>query len=323
MPRLSRAQTSRPGISRVRRGRGFSYRDEEGRPIPVGVARERINALAVPPAWTDVWIAPSETAHIQAMGVDVAGRIQYIYHPAWRDKMDRAKFERMLELAHHLPSARRVVTRDLVGPSLNRTRVLAGAFRLLDLGSVRPGADHYTDQYGSYGITTLRGSHATVHAGEVVELRFSGKSGRPWHLEMADAGLAALVSELKRRGPRSRLFAWRDDDRWRAISPQDINDYVKDRTRGEFTAKDFRTLAGTATAALALAKHGPVEGEPAQRKAVVEAVRAAADALGNTPAIARASYVDPRLLEQFAKGNTIDARSRKSVESQLIALLGP
>jgi len=322
MPRLSRARTDRRGITRVRRGSGFSYLDIHGRRVISQAERDRIAALAVPPAWTNVWISPSPTAHILATGVDDAGRTQYIYHPGWRQRVDKEKFDRMLALARSLPSARRAVSRDLAGDSLAKTRVLAGAFRLLDVGSVRPGADQYTDQHGSYGITTLMGSHATVHALGVVELRFPGKSGHKWHLEIDDPELSQLVSDLKRRGPRARLFAWRDDDGdWHALSPQDINAYVRERTGGEFTAKDFRTLRGTTAAAESLARQGAVKEEAAQRRAIAEAMRAAATALGNTPAIARASYVDPRVVELYANGETIDPASRRTLEAQLLDLL--
>lgn len=323
MPRLRRANPDVPGISRRRAGTGFTYRAPTGEPLARGEDRDRAIALAIPPAWEDVWIAPRANDHIQATGVDAAGRRQYIYHPAWRERMDGLKFERMLELARALPAARRAVARDLGGTGCDRTRVLAGAFRLLDEGSVRTGADQYTDQYGSYGITTLRGSHVTVHRDGLLEFRFPGKSGKPWHVEFADDALAELLAGLKRRGPRARLYSWRGDDGdWHPIRPEEINAYVRERTRGEFTAKDFRTLAGTGAAALSLARHGAVEGESAQRRAVAAAMRDAASALGNTPAIARASYVDPRVVELFALGRTVDPSGRRAIESELLALLG-
>lgn len=320
MPRLRRADPTSTGITRARAGRGFTYR--LGSRAVAADDRERAVALAVPPAWTDVWIAPHANDHIQAMGTDAAGRRQYIYHPAWRARMDERKYERALELARALPAARRTVTRDLDGTALGRDRVLAGAFRLLDLGSVRPGADQYRDAHGSYGITTLRTSHATVHNDGTVEFRFPGKSGRAWHLNLADAGLAELVSSLKGRGARAKLFAWRDDDGgMHALTPDDINAYVRDRTNGDFTAKDFRTLAGTGAAAMSLARHGTVEGEAAQRRAIAQAMRDAADALGNTPAIARSSYVDPRVAELFTKGIAIDPSGRRAIETELLQLL--
>ena len=308
----------------MRKGRGFSYRHADGALVRPGPERDRILALAVPPAWEDVWIAPRPNDHIQATGVDAAGRMQYIYHPAWREQKDALKFDRMLELARVLPTARAAVTRDLAAEGYSKPRVLAGAFRLLDTGSVRPGAVQYTDQNGSYGLTTLLGSHASVRGSDTVELRFPGKSGHRWHLEVNDEALATLVVGLKRRGPRARLFSWRDDGgAWHPLRPDEINAYVRERTRGDFTAKDFRTLAGTATAALSLARIGAVDGEAAQRRAVASAMREAAAALGNTPAIARASYVDPRVVERYADGVTVDPASRRAPESKLLDLLAP
>lgn len=322
MPRLRQARTESPGITRSRTGTGFTYRDTRGVTIRAGEERDRIRALAIPPAWTDVWIAPAPNDHIQAVGTDAAGRRQYIYHVAWRERMDAQKFDRMLGLARVLPAARRTVTRDLGGEGFGKTRALAGAFRLLDAGSVRPGADTYTDQHGSYGITTLLGSHATVHAGGHVELRFPGKSGKRWNLLLSDEALADLVAGLKRRGPRARLIAWQDDvGGWHPLRPEDINVYVRDRTHGEFTAKDFRTLAGTGAAALSLARSGNVEGEAAQRRAIAAAMRDAAEALGNTPAIAKASYVDPRVVDRFIAGVTVDPSGRRAIETEVLALL--
>ena len=306
----------------MRSGKGFAYRDPNGATIARGAERDRIAALAVPPAWTDVWIAPRASDHIQATGVDAAGRLQYIYHPAWRDRMDAQKFDRMLGLARALPTARRAVTRDLAQPGFERPRVLAGAFRLLDSGSVRPGADNYTDQNGSYGLTTLRGSHATVHRGSVVELRFPGKSGHRWHLYLEDRALADLIAGLKTRGPQARLFTWRDDSgEWHALTPDVVNAYVRERTGAEFSAKDFRTLAGTAAAALSLARAGEVQGEAAQRRAVSAAMKHAAEVLGNTPAIARKSYVDPRVVKKFLLGETVNASSGRAIETELLALI--
>lgn len=323
MPRLRRADRHAPGITRRRSGTGFSYRDPSGAKVPAGALRDRIEALAIPPAWEDVWICPHDNGHIQATGVDAAGRRQYIYHPAWRDKSDELKFARMLELAQCLPSARGRVTRDLGTEGYSLERVRAGAFRLLDVASIRPGADSYTDQYGSYGITTLRGSHAKVRLDGVIELKFPGKSGKAWDISVEDEQLAPLVSGLKRRGPRARLFSWQDESgTWRALSPDVINAYVRECTGGEFTAKDLRTLAGTGAAALSLARTGVVEGEAAQRRAIAKAMRETAEALGNTPAVARASYVDPRVIEHYLAGRTIDPSGRRAIETELIALLG-
>ena len=322
MPRLRRSRTTEPGLRRVRRGRGFAYLDESGAAITDEATRERISDLAIPPAWNDVWISPHPHGHIQATGVDDAGRRQYLYHQVWRERQDRVKFERMLALAETLPGARRTVTLDLRSDGLGRSRVLATAFRMLDTGSLRVGSERYADVHGSYGLCTLLCAHASVHDGERVELRFPGKSGQPWESELTDPDLAAVVRALKRRGGRARLLAWRDGDgEVHPLHPEEINADIRRRTGGDFTAKDFRTLHGTAAAALSLAKAGPVESPSRRARMVAAAMRDAAFVLGNTPAIARSSYVDPRIVEAYEHGTTIDPSRPASVESELRAML--
>lgn len=308
MPRLRRSDTSGPGYTRRKAGKGFRYLDEGGRELRDTETLGRIRALVIPPAWTDVWISPYPNGHIQATGVDAAGRRQYMYHDAWRLQKDRLKFDRMLELAAVLPGARGGVTRDLRcrDDDLCRPRVLGGAFRMLDTGMLRVGSERYADAHGSYGLSTLLGAHATVTGGDTVVLDFPGKSGQPWESEIADPDLAELVARLKRRGPRARLLAWTDDRGPHPLSASDINADVRERTGGDFTAKDFRTLHGTVTAAVALAQIGPGPSITARKKAIVQAVRLASEALGNTPAIAKASYIDPRILDRYQKGELID-----------------
>jgi DNA topoisomerase-1 len=321
MARLRRSALGGPGVHRIRRGRGVAFVEESGRPVDAST-RERAVALAIPPAWRDVWVAPHPDGHVQATGIDAAGRRQYLYHPAWRAQKDRLKFERMLDLAAVLPGARRGVTRDLRRDGMSRERVLAAAFRMLDTGMLRVGSERYADAHGSYGLSTLRGSHARVVDSERVVLSFPAKSGQPWESEIVDPDLAAGIAELKRRGGRARLLAWRDDEGgWHPVSAAEINADVRDRTGGEFTAKDFRTLHGTVTAAVSLARSGPGETPAARRRAVVQAMRLAADALGNTPAVAKSSYVDPRVLDRYEQGETIDPARLRSAESQLRHLL--
>ncbi|MEO6090022.1 MAG: DNA topoisomerase IB [Umezawaea sp.] len=304
----------------MRSGRGFTYRDAKGDRVDAGT-RERIAALAIPPAWTDVWIAPHPNGHVQATGVDDAGRRQYLYHPAWREQKDGAKYGRALELAATLPAARRSVTIDLRRDDTSRERVLAAAFRMLDTGSLRVGSERYAAEHGSFGLSTLLCAHATVTGGDTVELRFPAKSGQEWESDIRDSDLAALVTRLKRRGPAAQLLAWKDGGRWHPLTAEDINDDVRDRTGGEFSAKDFRTLHGTAAAAISLARTGPAATPAARKRAIVAAVKEAADKLGNTPAIARGSYVDPRLLDAYEGGVTIDPERAGSVESELRDLL--
>lgn len=322
MPRLRRSRTEEPGIARVRRGRGVRYIDASGAVVEDAAVLDRIKALGIPPAWTDVWIAPAANDHIQALGFDAAGRRQYIYHVAWRAAQDRQKFDRMLELAEALPRARRTVTADLRARDLGRGRVLAGAFRLLDATGIRSGSDEYERENGSYGLSTLLGAHATVAGKEVVILSFPAKSGKLWHSHVNDRELASLVTALKRRGPHERLLAWKDADaKWHTVRPEDINEDIRSRTGGDFTAKDFRTLRGTAVAAECLARVGTADSVRSRQRAIASAYASAAEALGNTAAIARKSYVDPRVIDRYLHGETMELVRGRSAELALRALL--
>ncbi|GAA4266405.1 DNA topoisomerase IB [Frondihabitans peucedani] len=323
MPRLRRTDSKRPGITRVRSGRGFTYHDSSGATVTDPELRERLEHLAIPPAWTDVWIAPYPNGHIQATGVDGAGRRQYIYHPTWREQKDRIKFDRSLALAESLPSARRLVTMDLRRDEPDRIRALATAFRMLDTGSLRVGSERYAQQHGSHGLSTLLCSHAKVMGGDTVALSFPGKSGQDWDSEIRDPDLASVITGLKRRGPRARLLAYRDaaGSPWKPLHAVDINEYVHERTGGDFTAKDFRTLHGTVAAAISLAKTGPQLSAAKRQKALAQAMRDASDVLGNTPSIAKKSYVDPRLVDAYQHGETIDPARLGSAETEVRALL--
>ncbi|WP_368497320.1 DNA topoisomerase IB [Herbiconiux sp. A18JL235] len=317
MPRLRRSDAAGIGIRRLKSGRGFTYRDADGTTVTDPELRARIDHLAIPPAWTDVWIAPYANGHIQATGIDGAGRRQYIYHPTWREQKDRIKYDRALSLAESLPAARRQVTIDLRKDGYLRERVLAAGFRMLDTGSLRVGSERYAQAHGSHGLTTLLCSHATT-SGDRVHLSFPAKSGQEWDSEIVDADLTSLVRSLKRRGGQSRLLAWKDGARWRPVAAEEINEYVKERTGGEFTAKDFRTLHGTVAAAVSLARTGPTNTKTARSRAVAQAIRDAAAVLGNTPAIAKASYVDPRVIDHYAAGETIDpARPETELRAML------
>jgi len=305
----------------VRSGRGFSVRDDLGNTLTDSVVRERVDGLAIPPAWTDVWIAPHPNSHIQATGVDDAGRRQYIYHASWREKKDRAKFERAMLLSASLTAARRRVTIDLRSEGLTKTRALAAAFRMLDTGSLRIGSERYAETNGSHGLSTLLCAHARV-SGTTVSLSFPAKSGQEWSSEITDADLASTLSALKRRGPTARLLAYRVGDDWHTLGAEDINNYVRECTGGEFSAKDFRTLRGTLAAAVSLTKHGPEKNRTKRTRAVAQAMRDAAAVLGNTPTIAKKSYVDPRVVDKYRRGVTLDAARLDSAETQLRELLG-
>ncbi|GEK80734.1 DNA topoisomerase IB [Agrococcus baldri] len=319
MARLRRAHPgSDAGIRRRRSGRGWSYRHDSGRPVSAA-DRARAADLVLPPAWTEVWIAADPLAHIQATGVDDAGRTQYRYHPDWSARRDRVKHERALDLAEALPAMRRQVTRDLALPGLPRERVLAAALRLLDAVAIRAGGDTYAEEHGSRGLMTLLCRHASV-AGDEVRLRFPGKSGQRFDTALDDGALARCVAALRQgRSGRSRLLAWRDDEGAHALRDADLNEAVRAATGGEFTAKDFRTLHGTIVAAVALARARETGTKAARARAVRAAVEEVAEALGNTPAVARSSYIDPEVLVRFEAGATIGLRGSR--ERALLALL--
>ncbi|SFS13991.1 DNA topoisomerase-1 [Agrococcus baldri] len=319
MARLRRAQPgSDAGIRRRRSGRGWAYRHDSGRRVSAA-DRERAESLVVPPAWKDVWIAADPLAHIQAIGVDDAGRTQYLYHPQWRERRDRAKHERALDLAEALPAMRRRVTRELALDGLPRERVLAAALRLLDAVAIRAGGDAYAEQNGSHGLMTLLCRHARV-ADDAVRLRFPAKSGQRFDVTIEDGELARCIEALRAgRSGRSRLLAWRDERGSHPLRDVDLNQAVRNATGGEFTAKDFRTLHGTIVAAVALARARDVGTQAARRRAVKAAVDEVAETLGNTPAVARSSYIDPEVFERFEAGATIGLRGSR--ERALLDLL--
>jgi len=318
MPRLRRSNTRGPGLTRKPRGTGFRYVGADGRAV-TAEDRQRIQSLVIPPAWTDVWISPHANGHVQATGVDNAGRTQYVYHPGWRVARDRVKFDRALELAASLPAARRRVTVHLRDNKPSRERALAAGFRMLDSGSLRVGSERYADEHGSRGLSTLQCEHVTV-SGETIRLSFPGKSGQAWESDFRDADLASVLRSLKRRGAAERLLAWKDGNLWRPVDAEEINQYVRQQTGGEFTAKDFRTLRGTVVAASALRQRGVPTSATARAKVVTAAVKEVAATLGNTVAVARSSYIDPRVITHFERGVTIDPAS--SPEKQLRDLLG-
>lgn len=297
-----------------------AYLDADGRPLNDPDVLQRIESLVIPPAWTDVWISPDPLGHIQAVGTDAAGRRQYIYHALWRAGRDNAKFDRALLLARSMASARGSASRDLGRPGFPQRRALAAAFRIIDLSSLRIGSEEYLRSNRSRGLTTLLLRHVSVD-GETVLFEFRGKSGMEWESSLTDAALAGYVSELlAARGQRSRLLVWRDRA-WRIVRPVDVNDDIRRRTRQEVTAKDFRTLRGTVVAARTLALIGPETTERARASAITESVRQTAAVLGNSPAVARSSYIDPRVFDRYRAGRLIDLRIGRSAERALIDLL--
>lgn len=299
---------ARPGLTRRRAGRGFSYRDPEGRPVTDEATLERIRSIVVPPAWTDVWISPSARGHLQATGRDARGRKQYRYHPEFRRRRDAGKYHRLIALGARLPALRRRVSRDLGRRGLPRDRVLAAVVRLLERTALRVGNEEYARLNRSFGLSTLRNRHARVARGSI-RFRFRGKAGKSIEVDVDDRRLAAVVRRCQEL-PGQALFEFLEsnaaapgaDPTPQPIDSEDVNAYIRDATGGDFTAKDLRTWAATMLAFRALgATRTDSAGEakaPASRKQVVlEAVRETAAALGNTPAVARASYVHPALLE--------------------------
>ncbi len=293
-----------PGFRRVRAGRSFRYLDDTGDAVS-DEARRRIRELVIPPAWTDVWIAADPLAHIQAVGTDDADRRQYIYHARWRERRDRGKFTRALALAAALPAARARVTVALRHKALDRERALAVSFRLLDEAAPRVGSARYLARHGSRGLTTLQRRDAMV-AASVVTLSFPAKSGKRALIEIDDADLADVIDLLRAGRPRSRLLWYERGRRQVSLAPSEVNAHIRALTGGVFTAKDFRTLRGTILAADALARIGTVDTTRDRKHAEVLAVRAAAAALGNTPSVARGSYIDPRIFRQYARGRLLE-----------------
>jgi DNA topoisomerase I len=304
--RLKRVDCSGPGIRRRRRGKGFEYLDEEGRRITEPGVLERIRELAIPPAWEDVWVCPYPLGHIQATGIDAAGRKQYRYHDLWRERRDREKFESMTSFARALPRLRRRVAKDLALDGTPRDKVLACAVRLLDLGFFRIGSEDYAEENDTYGIATMQKRHVTV-SDDRVAFDYEAKGGQRRLQTIGDADVAAVVRELKRRrGGGEELLAYKDGRRWVDVKSSDINDYVKEAAGADFSAKDFRTWSGTVLAAVALAVSAPAQGGKSSRKrAKTRAIKEVGHYLGNTPTVARTSYIDPRVFDRFDGGLTI------------------
>ncbi|WP_294978791.1 DNA topoisomerase IB [uncultured Microbacterium sp.] len=320
MPRLRRVRPGRDlGYRRLRSGSGFRYVDADGAALPAA-ERERVVALVIPPAWDDVWICAAANGHIQATGVDEAGRMQYLYHPDWSTTRDKGKYARALQLAESLPRARGRITASLRREDLDRERVLATAFRLLDQAAPRVGSERYFTAHGSRGLTTLQRRDAAV-SGTVTSLRFPGKSGKRQSLDVDDEDLAVVVEMLAAGRPAAPLLAYARGRRRVALTPRDVNVYVRTMTGGSFTAKDFRTLRGTILAADALARIGTTTTKADRKRAEVLAVKAAAAALGNTPTVAKSSYIDPRVFARYRRGELLD--TTVSPESAIRALLGP
>jgi DNA topoisomerase IB len=306
--RLRRVDCSGPGITRRRRGRGFEYLDQNGNRVEDADVLARINQLAIPPAWNDVWVCPYPMGHIQATGLDARGRKQYRYHDKWRERRDQQKFDEMIDFARALPAVRRRVAEDLASEGMTRERVLACAVRLLDRGFFRVGGEDYAVENETYGLATIHKKHVTLQKDGTLVFDYPAKGGQRRIRSIVDPQVFEIVAELKkRRGGNPELLAYRDGRRWRDLKSADINAYIKEVTEGDFSAKDFRTWNATVLAAVGVAVSGPAaqRSQHARKRAINRAVKEVAHYLGNTPAVCRASYIDPRVFDRFEGGLTI------------------
>jgi len=314
---LVRVDPASPGLGRRRRGRGFSYLDVDGTPLDDPAEIARIKALVIPPAWQDVWICPDPDGHIQAVGVDAAGRRQYRYHDDRRVARDRVKHDRVLDLGRGMADVRAAVTARLSGPGLTRDRVLAAGVRMLDLGVFRAGGEEYApgddDEDGTFGLATLRREHVTLKRGAVL-FTYPAKGGIERSLVLRDPLVHKVVNSLlRRRGGGDDLLAYRNGRRalstWHDVRAEDLNAAVKELAGDRFTCKDLRTWNATVLAAVelaaAVARNGLPSAERARKRVANQAIKRVSEHLGNTPTVARASYVDPRVLERFEEGRTV------------------
>lgn len=315
MVRLRRTSPDQPGWTRRRAGSGFSFLDAAGDRLPADDV-QRVRDLVIPPAWQDVWITPHANGHLQAVGTDEAGRRQYLYHPEWRTRRDAEKFDRMLEFGKALTRARELVVADLGREGMPLERACAAAVRLIDLGYFRIGNDVYADTNGSFGLTTLERRHVRRRQEQLV-FTFVGKSGVSHEIRIDDAVVIEAIEVMRRRrGQDLRLLSYKTGRSWRSVLPELVNEYVRSSTGIEATAKDFRTWHATVLAAAALAEtpeHG--ETRASQKRAVSGAMKEVSSFLGNTPTLARSSYVDPRVIEAYEDGRTIVGTTRRHHDS--------
>jgi DNA topoisomerase-1 len=295
----------RGGWTRKGRRKPFRYFDARGNPITDPAALERIESLVIPPAWRDVWISPRATAKLQATGVDAAGRKQYLYHPDFRAEREQAKFDKLVRFAERLPDLRTAMAEHMELDELEPERVCAVAVRLINLGWFRVGSERYAQTSRTYGITTLRKRHAKVR-GSRVTLSFHGKGRLHVRAAVVDPELAEVVRDLLALEGGSRLFRYRRNGDLCALTAQRLNDYIAEHMGGDFTAKDFRTWGGTLLASIGLAERGVQDTVTESKRCVVAVVKRVAEQLGNTPAVARSSYISPAVIEQYMEGRTIE-----------------
>ena len=303
-----------PGYTRKKKGDDFEYLDTKGQPITDETRLLRIKRLAIPPAYTDVWICPTPNGHLQATGRDARGRKQYRYHEKWRDARDETKYDRMLIFGAALPKIRKRVEADLALPGLPKNKVLAAIVSIMERTFIRVGNEEYARTNNSYGLTTMRNKHVDVK-GAKVQFKFRGKSGIVHEVDIADRRLARIVKKVQDL-PGQELFAYVDENGAVIdIKSQDVNGYLREITGEDFTAKDFRTWAGTVLAAVALNHLDVSESKTEAKKNVKNAISAVAKILGNTPAVCRKCYVHPAVLETYLNGNMIEGLKRKTEQA--------
>jgi DNA topoisomerase I len=296
-----------PGIARLRSGRGFRYRGPDGKAVTDERTLARIKALAVPPAWRDVWICPSPRGHIQATGRDARGRKQYRYHAAWRETRDRTKFDRMIAFGEALPAIRKRVREDMSLRGLPRSKVLATLVRLIDLSSIRVGNARYAKDNNSFGLTTMRGRHVDVN-GSTIRFEFRGKGGKLLEVDVRDPRIARIV-KLCQEIPGQHLFQYLEEDGTRKpVASDDVNAYLQEVSGQDFTAKDFRTWAGSVLALQALSAIEPAASEREFRSNVNAAIETVASELRNTVAVCRACYVHPSVVDAYRDGTLATMR---------------
>jgi DNA topoisomerase-1 len=306
----------RPGIRREPADDGFRYIDAKGEPVEDEATLKRIKSLAIPPAWTDVWICPQTNGHLQATGRDARGRKQYRYHPKWRTVRDEVKYERMIRFGKALPQIRKEVDRALSLPGLPREKVLATIVYLLEATMMRIGNDEYARENKSYGLTTLRNRHVRIDGSEV-EFRFRGKSGVYHDVKVHDRRLARIIQRT-RDLPGQDLFQYLDDEgETHTIGSADVNEYLHTITGEDYTAKDFRTWSGTVLAAMALQEFEKVDSDAQAKKNVVRAIESVSEKLGNTPSVCRKCYVHPAVLDSYLDGTMLEGL-RALAEEQLV-----
>lgn len=315
MPRLRTVSPNSKGWARRRAGKGFLYLDEHGERL-CEEDSERCRSLVIPPAWEDVWICPFPNGHIQAVGVDAAGRRQYLYHPDWRVKRDKMKFDRVMEVAAGLPKARAAILEHIALDGMPWERAAATAVRLLDLGYFRIGSDSYADANGSFGLTTLEKRHVRRVRGQL-RFCFTGKSGIEHCIDIDDPlAISAVETMRRRRSGGDRLLAYQLRRQWNALDAASVNEYLREMTGAEITAKDFRTWHATVLAAASLASsEEPGHSKASRKRAIRNAMVEVSQYLGNTPTIARSSYVDPRVVDLYEDGTTIASAVRRSYDS--------